>query len=155
MNRVSSNPARLVNSLLTAFGKCILPSILGKPKMGRMETVPQPPKLLMQLRDRIRAKHYSIRTEASYIDWARRFILFHDKRHPCDLGAAEVEAFLTYLAVERGVSASTQNQAKSALLFLYKEVLGIALPWLRFSVWHKRTRVPFVPMRWRDGCARY
>ncbi|MGI9045791.1 MAG: phage integrase N-terminal SAM-like domain-containing protein [Burkholderiales bacterium] len=89
------------------------------------------------------------------ISRARRFILFHDKRHPRDLGAAEVEAFLTYLAVERGVSASTQNQAKSALLFLYKEVLGIALPWLRFSVWHKRTRVPFVPMRWRDGCARY
>lgn len=89
-----------------------------------------PPKLLEQLRDKLRVKHYSIRTESSYIDWARRFILFHGKRHPRTLGAKAVEAFLTHLAVERNVSASTQNQAKSALLFLYKEVLGIDLPWL-------------------------
>ncbi len=74
------------------------------------------------------------------ISRARRFILFHDKRHPRDLGAAEVEAFLTYLAVERGVSASTQNQAKSALLFLYKEVLGVALPWLDGLVSAKASR---------------
>lgn len=91
---------------------------------------PRPPKLLDQLRDKIRLKHYSIRTEQVYLDWARRFILFHDKRHPKDMGAADVVAFLTHLAVERHVSASTQNQAKSALLFLYKEVLGIELPWL-------------------------
>lgn len=95
-----------------------------------MEAAVHPPKLLVQMRERIRAKHYGIRTESSYVDWARRFILFHDKRHPRSLGAAEVERFLTYLAVERGVSASTQNQAKSALLFLYKEVLGTDLPWL-------------------------
>lgn len=88
------------------------------------------PKLLDQLRERVRVKHYSIRTESAYVDWARRFILFHGKRHPREMGAAEVAAFLTHLAVERNVAASTQNQAKSALLFLYKEVLAIDLPWL-------------------------
>ena len=92
---------------------------------------PQQPRLLDRLRDRIRLKHYSIRTEHAYVDWARRFILFHGKRHPAELGAAEVEAFLTHLAVTGRVSASTQNQAKSALLFLYKEVLGSELPWLQ------------------------
>ena len=92
---------------------------------------PQQPRLLDRLRDKIRLKHYSIRTEHAYVDWARRFILFHGKRHPMDLGAGEVEAFLTHLAVEGRVSASTQNQAKSALLFLYKEVLGSELPWLQ------------------------
>jgi integron integrase len=74
--------------------------------------------------------HYSIRTETVYADWARRFILFHGKRHPKTMGASQVEAFLTHLAVERKVSASTQNQAKAAVLFLYKEVLKIDLPWL-------------------------
>jgi hypothetical protein len=88
-----------------------------------------PPKLLDQVRDRIRVKHYSIRTETQYVQWIKRFILFHNKRHPKKWGA-EVEAFLTHLAVEGGVSASTQNQALSALLFLYKEVLAIDLPWL-------------------------
>lgn len=88
------------------------------------------PKLLDQMRDRIRLKHYSIRTEASYLDWARRFILFHDKRHPAEMGKAEVEAFLSHLAVDRHVAAATQNQAKSAILFLYKEVLGTELDWL-------------------------
>ena len=68
--------------------------------------------------------------EGVYVDWARRFILFHQKRHPRDMGASEVEAFLSYLAVQRQVSSSTQNQAKAALLFLYKEVLQIDLPWL-------------------------
>lgn len=85
---------------------------------------------LLEVRDRIRAKHYSLRTERSYIDWTRRFILFHGKRHPRDIGAPEVEAFLSHLAVERKVSASTQNQALAALLFLYRHVLGIELPWL-------------------------
>jgi integron integrase len=92
---------------------------------------PQPPRLLDRLRDKIRLKHYSIRTEHAYTEWARRFILFHGKRHPADLGAGEVEAFLTHLAVAGRVSASTQNQAKSALLFLYKEVLDSELPWLQ------------------------
>lgn len=94
-----------------------------------METQRQP-RLLDRLRTRIRVLHYSIRTEQAYVDWARRFILFHGKRHPQELGAAEIEAFLSNLAIERNVSASTQNQAKAALLFLYREVLGVQLPWL-------------------------
>ncbi len=88
------------------------------------------PKLLDRMRAEIRVRHYSIRTEETYLDWARRFILFHDKRHPKDLGALEVQAFLSHLAVDRNVAASTQNQAKSALLFLYRQVLKIDLPWL-------------------------
>jgi len=88
------------------------------------------PKLLDQVRGKIRLKHYSIRTEQAYVDWIRRFILFFGKRHPRDLGAAEVEQFLTHLAVEGNVAASTQSQAKSALLFLYREVLDNELPWL-------------------------
>lgn len=88
------------------------------------------PKLLDQVRGKIRLKHYSIRTEQAYTDWIRRFILYHGKKHPRDMGAAEVEQFLTHLAVQGRVAASTQNQAKSALLFLYKEVLEVELPWL-------------------------
>jgi integron integrase len=89
-----------------------------------------PPKLLDQVRARIRVKHYSIRTEDQYVHWIKRFIYFHGRRHPRDLGAPEVEAFLSDLAVNGRVAASTQNQALSALLFLYREVLEIALPWL-------------------------
>jgi site-specific recombinase XerD len=88
------------------------------------------PRLLDQVRYRIRVKHYSIRTEQAYIDWIRRFILFHDKRHPKQMGAKEIENFLSHLAVDRNVAASTQNQALSAILFLYREVLNIDLPWL-------------------------
>jgi integron integrase len=98
--------------------------------MNQAAAAPSKPKLLDQLRARTRVLHYSIRTEDVYADWARRFILFHGKRHPKTMGAPEVEAFLTHLAVERKVSASTQNQAKAAVLFLYKEVLKIDLPWL-------------------------
>ncbi|MFI3121582.1 MAG: integron integrase [Methylococcaceae bacterium] len=90
----------------------------------------QEPKLLDQVRSKIRLKHYSIRTEQAYTDWIKRFILHFGKKHPRDMGAAEVEQFLTHLAVNGRVSASTQNQAKCALLFLYKEVLAIELPWL-------------------------
>ncbi len=89
-----------------------------------------PPKLLDQVRARIRVKHYSIRTEDQYVFWIRRFIHFHGKRHPRDMGAPEVEAFLSDLAVNGRVAASTQNQALSALLFLYREVLEVRLPWL-------------------------
>ena len=99
-----------------------------------------PPKLLDQVRDRIRVKHYSIRTETQYVQWIRRFILFHGKRHPRDMGAKEMEAFLTHLAVERNVSASTQNQSLSALLFLYREVLEMEVPWLDKVVRAKRPR---------------
>ena len=91
---------------------------------------PTKPKLLDQVRGKLRVKHYSIRTEEQYLQWIKRFILFHDKRHPKDMGAGEVEAFLTHLAVRGKVSASTQNQAKSAILFLYKQVLETELPWL-------------------------
>lgn len=88
------------------------------------------PKLLDQVRDRLRVKHYSKRTEAAYVQWIKRYIFFHDKRHPLEMGKVEVESFLTSLAVERNVSASTQSQALSAILFLYKEVLEQPLPWL-------------------------
>lgn len=98
--------------------------------MNPNPSVPTQPRLLDRVRERIRVKHYSIRTEQAYVDWIRRFILFHDKRHPQEMGAAEVEAFLTHLAVVGRVAASTQNQAKSALLFLYREVLLVELPWL-------------------------
>ena len=83
----------------------------------------RPKKLLDQMRDVLQTQHYAIRTENAYVDWARRFILFHQKRHPTERGRVEIEAFLTYLAVQRHVAASTQNQALSALLFLYKEGL--------------------------------
>ena len=89
-----------------------------------------PPRLLDALRDRIRFRHYSLRTERAYVQWARRYIRFHGLRHPNDLGPRQVVAFLASLATDRGVSAATQNQALAALLFLYKEVLEIELPWL-------------------------
>lgn len=87
----------------------------------------RPKKLLDQVHDRMRLKHYSPRTEQAYVDWIRRFILFHDKRHPQVMGVPEIEAFLTHLAVERRVAASTQNQALCALLFLYREMLDVDL----------------------------
>ncbi|MDD3651189.1 MAG: phage integrase N-terminal SAM-like domain-containing protein [Immundisolibacter sp.] len=110
--------------------------------------VPQGSKLLDQLRDRIRVKHYSIRTETQYVQWVRRFILFHGKRHPREMGAGEVEAFLSHFAVDGKVAAATQNQALSALLFLYREVLGVTLPWLDNVTRAKRPqRLPVVLTR--------
>jgi len=91
---------------------------------------PGKPKLLDQVRDTIRLKHYSLRTEQAYSDWIRRFILFHNKRHPRDMSEQEVSQFLTHLARDANVAASTQNQALSALLFLYKEVLKQEIGWL-------------------------
>lgn len=82
------------------------------------------PKLLDRLREAIRSRHYSPRTEQSYVQWVKRFVLFHDKKHPAEMGEAEINAFLTHLAVKENVSASTQNQALSALLFLYRHVIG-------------------------------
>lgn len=93
-------------------------------------TPPGNPKLLDQVRDVIRRKHYSFRTEQTYLHWTRRFILFHGKRHPREMAEAEVTEFLTFLAREGQVAASTQNQALSALLFLYKEVLRQEIGWL-------------------------
>jgi integron integrase len=94
-----------------------------------MLTTEQPPKkLLDQVRDLLRIKHYSYRTEQSYVAWIRRYILFHNKRHPKEMGIPEIETFLSYLAIEENVAASTQNVALSALIFLYKEVLRIDHP---------------------------
>ena len=93
------------------------------------------PRLLNQVRDKIRLKHYSIRTEQAYTDWVKRFVLFHKKRHPKEMGAGEVEQFLTHLAVAGKVSASTQNQAKSALLFLYRDVLSFLLIYPGWMKW--------------------
>ena len=106
---------------------------------------PQPPRLLDQVRDAIRLRHFSLRTEQAYVHWIKRYILFHDKRHPRDMGAAEVQQFLTWLAVEGQVAASTQGQALAALLFLYKQVLAQDLPWLDELVRAKRPkRLPAV-----------
>lgn len=87
-------------------------------------------KLLDEVRDLARVRHYSLRTEQAYVNWIRRFILFHNKRHPAEMGEREVTQFLSHLARDRKVSASTQNQALSAILFLYKDVLKQPLPWL-------------------------
>ena len=103
------------------------------------------PRLLAQVREQIRLKHYSIRTEQVYCEWVKRFIRFHQYRHPAEMGAPEVEAFLSDLAVRRNVSASTQNQALAALLFLYKQVLKLDLPWLGEVVRAKKpVRLPVV-----------
>lgn len=103
------------------------------------------PKLLDQVREKIRVKHYSLRTEQTYVQWIKRFILFHNKRHPAQMSAPEVEAFLSHLAVKGNVSASTQSPALSAILFLYREVLGIELPWLENVTRAKKpTRLPVV-----------
>jgi integron integrase len=113
--------------------------------METLSPTARAPRLLDQLRATLRVRHLSLNTEEAYVDWARRFILFHGKRHPKELGAAEVQAFLSHLAVERHVSASTQNQAKAALLFLYKRVLEVDLPWLDEVVQAKeRRRLPVV-----------
>lgn len=97
----------------------------GNRKSNRRLIVPKrrKKKLLDRVRDAIRTRHYSIRTEEAYVSWIKRFILFHQKRHPQEMGAAEIEEFLTCLAVDKNVAASTQNQALSALLFLYQKVL--------------------------------
>src|SRR3546814_136754 len=100
----------------------------------------EPPKLLDQVRQRLRVKHYSLRTEQAYVGWIRRFILANGKRHPREMGEREVEAFLTVLATKGHVAAGTQNQALSALLFLYREVLKTDLPWMASVVRAKRPR---------------
>jgi integron integrase len=98
--------------------------------MSGKDTSASRPRLLEQVRERMRVLHYSYRTEAQYVQWIKRFIHFHDKRHPAHMGAPEVESFLTDLAVRGQVAAPTQNQAKAAILFLYKQVLGQELAWL-------------------------
>ncbi|NMF61047.1 integron integrase [Pseudanabaena yagii] len=105
-----------------------------------MQAEPPPRKLLDRVRDRIRVKHYSYRTEETYVQWIRRFILFHNKRHPSEMGGDEVNAFLTHLAVNENVAASTQNQALSEILFLYREVLELELGLNLDAVRAKRPR---------------
>ncbi len=139
------NTLRNVYRQTPSCGRLVKPKILrmtqdAGPTSDPVSLPSQQPKLLDRLRTHLRTRHYSIRTEEAYIDWARRFILFHGKRHPQDMGAAEVEAFLSHLAVDRQVSASTQNQAKAALLYLYKQVLAIDLPWLDEVIQAKRPR---------------
>ena len=105
-------------------------------------------RLLDQVRDAIRRRHYSPRTEETYVHWIKRFIYFHNKRHPRDMGETEATAFLNYLARDREVAASTQNQALSAILFLYKETLGTPLAWLEGLERAKRpVRMPSVLSR--------
>jgi integron integrase len=106
------------------------------------------PNLFEVMRDRLRTKHYSIRTEEAYLAWVRRFVLFHRKRHPREMGAVEINAFLKHLAVDRRVAASTQSQALSALLFLYREVLEVRVPWLDNLIRaSKQKRLPIVLSR--------
>ena len=104
------------------------------------QKTPQRPKLLDQVRGAIRARHYSPRTEEAYVGWIERFIRYHDLRHPNEMGQQEVSEFLTGLAVTRGVSSSTQNQALSALLFLYRDVLKRDIGWMKNIVRARRPR---------------
>jgi len=103
------------------------------------------PKLLDQVRDEIRKRHYSRRTEDAYIHWIKRYIHYHGIRHPAEMGRPELEAFLSYLAVKKNVAASTQNQALNAILFLYRAILGIELDWLQSVTRAKKpARLPVV-----------
>lgn len=106
-----------------------------------------PRRLLDQMRDALRTQHYSVRTEDAYVAWAKRFILFHDKRHPKDMREPQIEAFLTHLALERKVAASTQNQALSAILFLYRQVLSIDVGSVDAVRAHRPQRLPTVLTR--------
>src|SRR5690242_15469754 len=100
----------------------------------------EPPRLIPTIRAALRARHYSRRTEQAYVGWIRRFIFFHDQRHPAAMASDEVNGFLTDLAVEGKVSESTQNQALAALLFLYRTVFDQPLPWLKDLVRAYRPR---------------
>ena len=115
--------------------------------VGEPPSAPQP-RLVPSLRDALRLRRYSLKTEKAYIHWAKRYVRFHLLRHPKDMGASEVTAFLNHLASDRHVAAATQNQALAALLFLYREVLGSELPWLDEVVRAKRSaRLPTVLTR--------
>ena len=116
-------------------------------QINSQENVKPPPKLLDRVRHRLRLQHASLRTEHAYVSWIERFIRFHKLRHPSEMGVAEIERFLTYLAVERHISASTQNQAFNALVFLYQQVLEIDLG--RFDALRARRtrRLPVVLSR--------
>lgn len=126
---------------------CVARNPLGSPSVTRDAPRPSPgstpppgPRLLELVRQAIRARHYSRRTERAYVGWIRRYVIFHDRRHPREMGTEEVTRFLTALAVDGKVSASTQNQALAALIFLYGVVLGQKLPWLDEVVRARRPR---------------
>jgi integron integrase len=120
----------------------------GKTPNKKAEASSLEPRLLDAVRARMRLKHYSLRTEVAYVQWIRRYILASGKRHPRDLGGVEVEGFLTRLATEGRVAASTQAQALSAILFLYREVLALDLPWMENVVRAKKSQhVPTVLSR--------
>ena len=125
-------------------GATIIP--LARPRTGPARQVSDsPPRLLDRVRAGLRARHYSRRTEKAYVGWIRRFVLFHSKRHPDEMSSVEVGAYLSNLASEAKVSASTQNQALAALLFLYQQVLGREMEWLGDLVHAKRPKhVPVV-----------
>jgi integron integrase len=127
-------------------GATVIPIV--RPNPGQAAGIPvKPPRLLEQVRQGLRARHYSLRTEKAYVGWIRRFILFHGKRHPDTMSETEIGAYLSSLA-DAKVSSSTQNQALAALLFLYQQVLGRELAWLGNLVHAKRpVRVPVVLRR--------
>lgn len=115
------------------------------PDQAQPATKPTQPRLFDRVRETIRRKHYSLRTEDAYINWMKRYLFFHQKRHPKDMGAREIEQFLNHLAVQKQVSASTQNQALSALVFLYRHVLQQDFDWLENLERAKRPeRLPVV-----------
>src|SRR5439155_17272764 len=120
-----SNLSRAILSCLKSAHAEMIPLVIPS-----NATVASSPKLLDRVRWRLRVKHYSIRTEQAYIDWIRRYILFHRKRHPNEMGEREITEFLTHLAAEKNVAASTQNQAFAALLFLYQQVLARKLDFI-------------------------
>ena len=101
---------------------------------------------LERVRSQIRLRHYSIRTEQSYLHWIYRFILFHNKRHPAEMGSAEITAFLSHLATERNVASSTQNQALNAIVFLYRDVLDKELGDVRLNAMHGVAACPAMAM---------
>ena len=119
----------------------IMPDKYNIKNLSGYHSVEKPPKkLLEQVSDVIRLKHYSYKTEKSYVNWIKRYIIFHNKRHPKEMNGKEIEEFLTHLAVEENVAASTQNQALNAILFLYKEVLKQELDLKVDAVRAKRSR---------------
>jgi integron integrase len=138
---------RLATLHLLAMGS-VLPFVAGRSEASEVAQ----PRLLDRVREAVRARHYSQRTEKAYVQWTRRFVVFHGMRHPEEMGAAEVTAFLSSLASNERVSASTQNQALAGLLFLYRHVLDVDLPWLDEMVRAKRPmRLPTVLSREEVG----
>src|SRR5689334_12887101 len=126
---------------LIPFGPCLF---IPAKHSGLLCRMPAKPRLLDQVREALRIRHYSYRTEQQNVGWIRRFIRHHGLRHPLQMGGPEVESFLSHLAIQRQVSAATQAQALAALLFLYKRVLNVDLPWLNTVV--RATRPKRLPV---------